>query len=111
MAQEIAWLGHDNAIDLLIKENGTVISLNPVTRMTLSLGTIILESTNNATHAILWAKAGYVTGECRIYINNTTKVIPAGVYDAPLVVCNSTATAGIVWGSVPLIVKTDPEAV
>jgi hypothetical protein len=109
VGREIVYQGHSNSIDCILKANNTAVDLSGYTQMTLSFGTVLISSTNNATHHILWNQAGYEIGEVRLYLGTDTQISP-GSYDAPLVVYNATATAGIVWGKIGVIVKDDVEA-
>lgn len=103
MSREVVYLGHSNSIDCVLKANNTAVDLSGVTQMTVNFGTYIVASTNNATNHILWNQAGYETGEVRMYFGATT--VPSGDYDAPLIVYDATATAGIVWGKLGIRVR------
>ncbi len=107
MIPEIVYLNHDNSIDLILKADGTAVSLSSVTSMTLTFGTKKISSTNQAAEPILWAKSGYATGEVHLVLGGQT--IAAGNYDAPLVVYDPTNTDGIVWGEVKITVEAEVE--
>jgi hypothetical protein len=109
MDTEIIYLGHDNRVDLILKADGVAVDLAPVTRMTLSVGTTLIDSDNGASDAIRWAQSGYATGEVRISAGAVTG-LTAGKYRSPLVVYDPTNTDGVVWGYVPMMVVADPEA-
>lgn len=108
MDLEIVFLGHDNSIDLILKADGTTQNLSSVTRMTLSFGDQLIESTNEETDPIRWAKVGYATGEVRLFLGG--EVIDPKTYHAPLIVYDLTNEDGIVWGTVPISVETEVEA-
>lgn len=108
MQTELIYLGHDNFIDLILKSDGVAVDLTSVTRMTLTLGATLIDSDNGATDPIRWAKAGYATGQVKLYLGNQT--ITAGSYRAPLIVYDATNTNGIVWGLVPLAIIAEVEA-
>jgi hypothetical protein len=107
MIPEIAYLGHDNLIDLILKADGVAVDLSSVTAMTLTLGTKKVSSTNLAADPILWAKAGYATGEVHLILGGET--ITPGNYDAPLVVYDPVESEGVVWGNVKITVKAEVE--
>ncbi len=102
-------LGRDNSIDLILKENGTAIGTSAVTRIDLLLGKTLITSTNNSTHAILWNQAGYLTGEIRIFIGQSSYEVKPGKYMAQLIVYDALSTRGIVWDDdVPIRVLPNP---
>lgn len=109
MAREIVYQGHSNSVDVILKSNGTAVDLAGTTAITLTFGTILINSTNNATNHILWNQAGYAAGEVRIFLGEDTQISP-GSYDAPLIIYNATAANGCVWGKVGLIIKSEVEA-
>lgn len=104
---ETVYLGHSNTIDLILKENNTAVDLSGVVKMTLTFNGQTLESTNS-TADITWNQAGYETGEIRLHLGNQS-TLSTGIYEAPLVVYESTDTIGVVWGNVPLRIKEEVE--
>jgi hypothetical protein len=110
MGRGVVYHNHSNSVDFILKSNNSAVALDAATVITLTLGTVLITGTAaNATGHIRWAQAGYETGEVRLFLGEDTQVSP-GSYDAPLVVYSATATAGVVWGKVGLIVKDDVEA-
>ena len=109
MRTEIVYLAHDNWIDVILKADGVAVALTSVTRMTLTFGTKLIDSDNGDTDPIRWIKAGYATGEVRLFLG--AEAIAAGSYAAPLVVYDATNVEGIVWGLIPITVTADIEAV
>lgn len=105
----VVYLGHDNELAYILKDNGTAIPTSAVVRMTLRIGKTLLTSTNGATQAIRWDGSTYQTGEIHIVAGRTTGIAPH-IYRSPLVVYTSTDSSGIVWGEVQLDVRSDPEA-
>ncbi len=103
--REVVYLGHDNSIDYLLKENDSAVSLATSTTMTITLGTVTISSTNGTAAAIRWAQAGYSTGEVRLYLGMTT-TIQAGDYDAPLVAYGPDYANGLVWGKIGIRVQS-----
>jgi len=108
MEYEIVYLGHDNRIDILLKADGSAVDLSSVTRMTLTFGSVLIDSDNGDTDPIKWAKPGYETGEVRISLGSQS--IAAGDYRAPLLVYDPTNPNGIVWGLLLIQVEAEVEA-
>jgi hypothetical protein len=109
MPTEWVYLGHDNAIRVKILSNGSAVDLSATTRVTLTVSTVLIASTNHATQALTWAKAGYDTGEVRIRLGDNT-AISAGDYEAPIVLYDATETDGVYWGDITLKVRGKVEA-
>jgi hypothetical protein len=104
MTPEHVYLDHDNTIDLILKADGVAVSLASVTKISLAVGSVLIESTNQAADPIQWAKSGYATGEVRIAIGGVSGLVAGVRYDAPLIVYDSTNDDGIVWELIPLLV-------
>ncbi len=110
METEILYLGHNNAINLLMQQDGTAVDLSGTTRATMTFGDIMVESTNGTTQAITWNKAGYDLGELRVSLSSTTLKVAPGTYpSAYICLYDSANAAGIVWGGIPVIVKGQVE--
>lgn len=107
MKTEIAYLGHDNSIDLVLKADGAAVDLTSVTRMTLSLGSVLIDSDNGSTDPIRWTKSDYVTGEVRLFLGGISA--PPNTYDAWLVVYDPSNVDGIVWGSIKIMIVAEVE--
>jgi hypothetical protein len=103
--REVVYLGHDNSIDYLLKENDSAVNLSTSTSMSITLGTVTISSTNGASAAIRWAQVGYSTGEVRLYLGLTT-TIAAGDYDAPLIAYGPDYANGLVWGKIGIRVMS-----
>jgi hypothetical protein len=108
MAAEIVWLGHDNSVNRVLKSEGIAVALTSVTRMTLSFGSVLVDSDNGDADPIRWIKSDYAVGEIRMFLGGQT--IAAGSYQSPLVVYDATNVNGVVWGMIPIMVMADPEA-
>jgi hypothetical protein len=119
MNREIVWLGHGNTIDLVLMANGAVPSLDTVSHMTLTVGSVLLDSNVTPT-AFDWSKKltaaeaakvpGALAGDPKLVVSLGSQTgLVAGVYDAALVVYDPTNTDGIVWDLIPLRVLADPE--
>lgn len=105
---ERVWIGRDNTVDLILKQNGTAVDLGGVNRMDLVLGAVTISSTSASTGIITWAQAGYATGEARIAVGHATAV-NAGRFEGTLIVYDFASTMGIVWGDeVPLQILANP---
>lgn len=104
---EIAYIGLSNTNNFILKQNSTAVDLTTVTKMTLTVGSNAIESTNS-TASITWNQAGYETGEVRLHLGNQA-TISTGVYECPLIVYDSTWVNGLFWGNIPLQVKANPE--
>ena len=107
METEKVFLGHQNPIRLVLKENSSAIDASLITSASITLNCKI-ESADGAAGMIRWNQAGYETGEVRLYLGLSTKLQP-GTYKAPLVLYDATSTAGIVWGNIDIQVLKDPE--
>ena len=111
MEWEKVWLGHDNSVNRVLKADGAALTneqMDAITDMTLSFGSVLVESDNGDADPIRWRKSGYATGEVRLFLGGQT--IAAGSYQAPLVVYDATNVNGVVWGMLPITVMADPEA-
>jgi hypothetical protein len=108
MQTEFVFLGHDNRIDLILKADGGAVDLSGANRMTLTLGTKLIDSDNGDTDPIRWAKAGYATGELRLFLGG--EALTAGEYMVPLIVYDGSNPQGIVWGIIPISVVAEVEA-
>ena len=108
--EEVIWLGHDNSIDLRLYSNSSEVELSAVTKISLSIGSVVVTSTDAASGKIRWNQAGYEIGEIRIVAGSDSS-LSTGRYDGSLVVYDPTNTLGVVWdNSIPIRVKSDPLA-
>jgi hypothetical protein len=104
---EKIYIGHDNPIRLVCKENSSAVDTTLLTKVSVTLN-VMLSSTSAAAGLIRWNQAGYESGEIRLMIGNSTMLL-AGTYQAPLILFDAVNTNGIVWGMVPIQVLTNPE--
>ena len=100
MTTEIAYVGHNNTIDLLLKADSVAQSLSSVTRMTLEVDSVTIDSAISGS-AFDWDTG--VTGKLILALGGES--LTAGEYRATLTVYDLTNTNGIVWGSFKLIVR------
>jgi hypothetical protein len=108
MKLEIAYLGHDNSIDLILKADGVAQPLASFTKMTLTFDTLLVSSTNLDTDPIRWGKLGYGTGEVRLFLGGIP--VPPKSYNVPLILFDSSDLEGIVWDFIPIKVVAEVEA-
>ena len=104
MNTETVYLGYDNVINIILKNDTTgaptAVDLSGATRMTLELGTDLIDSDNGDTDPIRWGKVGYATGEVRFYLGML--ILTAGDYHAPLIIYDPTYPEGLMWGYLPI---------
>ena len=109
MATDTVYLGHDNVIRKLFLEEKEPVDLSSVSKMTLSLAGITIESDNGPDDLIRWG-GGLQTGEVVLSLGSEArlKARPAP-YDAVFVVYDGSHANGIVWGSIKILVKAEVE--
>ncbi len=106
---EHVWNGHNNPITRQLLESGVAKSLSAVTAMTATIGAKTVSSTNQADDPILWAQAGYATGEYRLYLGLEGFTASAQRQQVYVVVYAADYPEGIVWDSFPVIVHDEVE--
>ena len=89
------WIGHDNTIDLILKEDGTAVDTSSFTQILLTLDSQNITSTNQVGDPVLWGGDGYATGEIRIDLNGET--VNAGKHQCAIVITDAANANGIVW--------------
>ena len=104
---EVVYIGHDNSVDLRLKEDDSYVCLSAISAMTITCGSLTCSSVNTSTDPITWSLTGYLSGEVRLKLGHQS--ITAGTYSAPLVVYASDYPNGLVWGSVRLDVIPEVE--
>ena len=110
MATEVVWLGHDNDIRLQLLSKGVALTASEmatITAITLSLGTVLISSTNQAGDPIRWLQGGYDDGEVRAEIGH--EAIEPGIHQMPVIVYSPGEPEGVVWGSPDVHVWPDME--
>jgi hypothetical protein len=117
MTAELVYLGHYNPISRIIKRQRStdpapvpipLLEMATITRMTLTLGTKLIDSDNGDTDPIQWNKAGYEAGEFRMDLGGET-IDPGAYQNAWLVVYYPEKPTGTVWGSFPVYVIAEVE--
>ncbi len=90
--REVVFLGRDNTIDLELRADGVAADLAAVTRMTLSVGGVTVDS-DVASSAFDWLE-----GDGKLILALGDQSLPSRVQrDCRLVVYDPTNTEGIVW--------------
>ena len=103
---ETIYLGHDNAVRLVCKENSSAIDTSVLTKAAIQLN-VLVDSTAADAGYLRWNQSGYESGEVRLYLGMATVISP-GKYKAPLILYDATSPNGIVWGTIELKVEKDP---
>ena len=96
---ERVYPGRDNSIDVRLMADGAAVDLASVTRMTLSFGDLTIDS-EQAAGVFDWGR-----GQGVVVIAPGGQAIPAGDYQARLVVYDDEHTQGIVWGDIGIRVE------
>ena len=107
---ETVYLEHDNWIYLKLRDPDTYAdqATTGFTKMSLTVGDALIESTNTAGQAIRWNQIGYETGEVRLQLG--AQELTAGRYPrCYLLAYDSTYTNGRVLGCLQLFVLDDVE--
>lgn len=99
MLTEITYAGHDNSIDLLLKQDGSAVSLAAATKITLELGTVIVSSTADSS---AFDVSSTVTGKLVIKLGDHSTLSSGR---AVITIYDASNTAGIVWDEFNLICK------
>lgn len=101
---EKVYLGNDNTLDLILKEDGVAVSLASVTKMTLTFGSTIIDS------SVVGAGSGNVfdwtEGSGVLKLKLGAQSISTRMYSAvKLTVFDAGNTNGIVWGTLRIKVE------
>jgi len=84
------WLGYENSLGLLLREDRRAVDLSSVARVRLFLESSVLESANRGGDPMLWCEPGYRKGEIRLFLGGVN--LSLGNHTASLVVDE------VVWG-------------
>ena len=99
MLKKTVYNSRDNAIDVILKQNGSAQSLSAVTQ-------ILLDEENDAfnldsdTDTDVFTWSGLSTGQVKMELGGES--IPDGTYIARLTTIDTTYTNGICWGEIEL---------
>lgn len=111
--RQIVWIGGDNTLDFILKEDGVAVALDNITKIELdfdtdSSGNIISDTTANA-YPIKWAfdSSEQEDGKISIQIGSESDLpaTPEQYYKAQVWLYDSVNTNGICWGELPLYLK------
>jgi hypothetical protein len=106
MRTEIIVSGHDNRIDLILKENNIALSkdrMSSITKISIVLGVTISSENDDI---ISWDRSDYSNGEIRMALGNSG--ITPGRYNSPLFVYSPDNPDGVLWGWIAINVIEDP---
>lgn len=104
---EHVYNGHDNPVALQLTRRGSLVPLDGVTRITVTVGETTIDSDTEPT-AILWAQPGYAVAEVRLFFGMLG--LPVGQHGAWLVVYDAGHANGTVWAAFVLQVHDEVEA-
>lgn len=96
---EIIYIGHDNTIDMELREDGVAVDLSSVTRMTLDFGGGNIIDSATSPFAFNWSS---VAGKVVFKLGN--QIISLGRHNVRLTVYDPANINGIVWGSFVVVV-------
>ena len=103
LSMERVYLDRDNSIDVILMADGSAADLSSVTRMTLAVGSVTLDSAVIAHAGVFdWATSG---ASGILILNLGAQSLTAGDYDATLTIYDATYTTGLIWGDIPLTVE------
>lgn len=96
---ETVYLGRDNTIDLLLKADGVITDLTPITKVDIvDIGCSWSINSDDSTDAFDWSSGA--DGVLRLSLGAET--VPAGSYRARVIIYDASNTEGIVWGEIKL---------
>ncbi len=122
MSTEIVYLSHANTVELVLVADGSVPSLSAVTRMTLTLGSTLIDSavaagvfdwsqTLTAAEVARIPGSGAQVGDSKLIISLGAQAVTPDDYDTAYLILYSPAwLTGLVWGSFRAAVLADIEA-
>ena len=101
--REIIYLGRDNAINLLLKTDGSAYDLSSASTIEAVFSGVTISST---THPAWfdWLSASLTTGEFSMTLGYASgNSITSGTnYKTEIIVYDSSNTSGVMWGTVPI---------
>ena len=98
--REVIYLGRDNKIELILKADDAAQSLSGVTHMELIFSGVTFSSVT----AGFFDFSGTTTGHLALTFGQATTLAP-GSYNAELIVYDVSNTAGVLWSTIPILVK------
>jgi len=105
---ETVYIGHDNSFSVILTNDDGAVATTSYTKMTLVVGSALIESTNVTGSAITWGKTGYAVGEVVFKLGG--EALTADRYPrCYLTIYDVNSTEGIVWAALNLLVLDDVE--
>ena len=105
---ETVYLGHDNSFSVILTDDDGAVATASYTKMSLVVGSALIESTNVISSAITWSQTGYAVGEVVFKLGN--EAITSGRYPrCYLTIYDVNNAEGIVWAVLNLLVLDDVE--
>lgn len=119
LTNDIVSIGHDNTIERVLWADGIVPSLSGVTRMVLDFGGSLTVDSAVTPSAFDWtqtvstyqaslpavASLGIVAGDPKLVLSLGQSGIPAGAYNAALIVYDLANPHGILWGRLRIVAQ------
>ena len=98
MIKETVYLGHDNAIDLVLRDGRTAVDLSGATRVVLrDLECVAILDSETSPTAFYWGEGG---GKLTLRLGQ--EPVPAGTYTYHVIVYDPANTDGVVWDRIRL---------
>lgn len=102
---ETIYLGRNNRIDRVLKNQGVAYPLDTMTKIELIIGETTVSSTNQAGDKIRWSLAGYATGEIRCSLGLQTGLVASPIQQMAQIVCYDSGNPdGIIWDSFDVLI-------
>jgi hypothetical protein len=108
MKVEHIYNGRDNTIEVQLAEDGVVVALDTVYRVTARFGTLLIDY-DAISSAFDWVNKTNADGDILVLMMGGVG-IPAGNYQAEIVTYDTANPQGVAWPSVPVVVhgETSP---
>lgn len=100
--REVIYLDKDNSIDLLLKSDGSAQDLSGVTHMEVVISGVTIHSKTSST---LFSGVTSSTGQLTLKLGSAGG-LTSGSYQAELIVYDTSNSNGIVWGEIPILIKS-----
>ena len=102
MDREIIYLQRDNAIDVLLKSEGSAEDLSGVSQIDVVISGVTMSS---ASSPALFSGVTATNGIITLKFGSATEVLSSGKFNAEMIVYDSDNINGVVWGEIPILVK------
>jgi len=105
MLREVVYKDRDNAIDLLLKADGSAKDISGTTKVWLELNTgSIIKSEEEAAGTFDWATDG-ANGKLKLKLGSVTALVAGSTYEVELILFDIGNTNGIDWGKFSIEVE------